>query len=106
MPNDFSEKLCLSNLGSGQLERDFQSAYVEVLESLKHGQKGNIKIDIEIKRVPDTQTMVSLTHSLKMTKPVEKKSSVCQVTGDNKLNTDKPLEPVDNISFFDKKEAK
>lgn len=86
---NFEEKLCLSNVASGNLEREFQNIYRDIVGSLKHGEKAKVTINLDFSRVANTDTMMNLTYQITTKLPPKKKASVCQITGDNTLKTDK-----------------
>lgn len=102
---NFGIPLTLSTACSGKLEEEFQRLYPAMLAQLKESDKATITITLDMKRVPDTTTMLNLTYKIKPTWPAKAKSSVCQITGDNKLKTDEPVAPVKVVNIFDK-EAK
>lgn len=103
---DFSAPLTLSSACGGKLEAEFQRLYPAMLAQLKQGDKATIAITLELKRVPETTTMLNLTYKIKPTWPAKAKSSVCQITGDNKLKTDEPEAPVKVVNMFDKEASK
>jgi len=93
--------LSLSNLCGGQLEEQFQELVPKIISQLKEGQKGTISISIDFKRVPETTTMVTTSYSLSHKFPSVKKTSFCQVTGDNRLKTEPPKEKPKLVNMFD-----
>lgn len=99
---DFKVPLTLSTACSGKLEEEFQHLYPAMLAQLKEGDKATITITLDLKRVPDTATMLNLAYKIKPTWPAKSKSSVCQITGDNQLKTEEPPAPVKIVNMFDK----
>lgn len=83
--------LSLENVCNGELNEEFQSIIPLVMSQLKHGGKASIGITLEIKRIDNTDTMVSVSYKMKHTVPPTVKSSICQVTGDNMLKTEEPI---------------
>ena len=55
------EKLTLSNVCDGKLDKQFQRKYPEVLANLKDGQKATVTISIAIARPEGSATMVGIT---------------------------------------------
>jgi hypothetical protein len=51
-----------------------------------------VSINIAFKRVPDTATMINASYKITPKFPSKGKASICQITGDNKLKTDAPVE--------------
>lgn len=87
--------LKLNTVCQGKLEEAFQDIYPALIASMKPGDKAGIGITMEFKRVEETDTMVSVSFKITPKFPVMSKASICQVTQDNKLKTDKPVEQVD-----------
>lgn len=97
---DFKTPLTLSNMCGGKLEQEFQDLYPAMLTQLKHGDKATVTITIDMKRVPETNTMLNLSYKITPRFPAKSKSSVCQITGDNKLKTEEPPAPVKVVNMF------
>lgn len=91
--------LSLANVCAGQLEEEFQKLYPTLVASLKHGDKAGLTITLELKRVPDTDTMVSVNYRVAPKFPSKSKTSVCQLTGDHKLKTEPPVQKVVSMSL-------
>jgi hypothetical protein len=98
---DFKVPLTLSTVCGGKLEEEFQHLYPALLSQLKHGDKATINITLEMKRVQDTATMLNLSYKITPRFPAKSKSSVCQITGDNKLRTEEPQVPVKVVNMFE-----
>jgi hypothetical protein len=90
----------LSTICGGQLEGQFQELVPKIIANLKEGQKGTISISIDIKREPDTQTMVTTSYKLSHKMPSIKKTSFCQITGDGHLKTEPPKEKPKLVDMF------
>lgn len=90
----------LSTICGGQLEEQFQDILPRMVAGLKEGQKGTISITVDIKREPDTQTMVTTTYKLAHKMPATKKTSFCQITGDGHLKTEPPKEKPKLVDMF------
>lgn len=90
MAGDFSVPLSLSTICQGNLEKEFQRIYPELVEALGEKDKASITITITMYRVPNTTTMISTDYKLKATFPPLTKSSVCKITQGGKLQTDAP----------------
>lgn len=82
----------LSTICAGGLEAQFQSLYPALISQLKEGNSSSVSIGISFKRVPDTATMVNVSYKITPRFPAKGKASICQITGDNKLKTDAPVE--------------
>lgn len=105
MNTDFNQDLSLANVCAGDLERDFQKMYPDLVAALKEGNKASVSITIEMGKVPNTTTMINMSYSITPKFPARKKAGVCQIADKGKLRTERPLEPVKTLSLFDK-EAK
>ncbi|SMC64133.1 hypothetical protein [Sporomusa malonica] len=92
--------LSLSTLGGGAMEEQFQQLIPALLSQLKHGQKASISIGIDFKRVDNTDTMITTSYRLTPKFPAISKASICQVTGDNRLKTDAPIEKPKLVNLF------
>jgi len=99
------ENLTLSTIGGGELDARFQALIPGIMANLKHDQSASVTIKIDIKRIKDTTMMVGVSYSLSPKYPAVKKSSVCSVTGENKLLTDKVQPTPEKISLFDERKA-
>ncbi|ABR48549.1 hypothetical protein Amet_2395 [Alkaliphilus metalliredigens QYMF] len=107
MAGDFSAELNLATLINGELNDEFKSLYQDVLKSLKKGEKGKVTINVHINRIQDMDTMVGIEYDIKSQKPTRRKSSMAvikDVDGQLSLMTDRPKEPLDNITML--KQAK
>ena len=84
--------ISLSTICTGGLEEQFQSLYPALLSQLKEDQQASLSISITFKHIPDTTTMVSASYKITPRFPAKGKASICQITGDNKLKTEAPVE--------------
>ena len=98
---DFNVPLTLSTACEGKLEEEFQNLYPAILSQLRHGDKATVNITLEFKRVPDTTTMINLGYKVTPRFPAKSKASVCQLTGDNRLQTEKPQRPFKVAKLFE-----
>ncbi len=98
---DLRTPLALGTICGGQLEEEFQRMYPAILSQLKAGDKAKITINIELKRVPETNSMINLSYKIKPTFPDKTKASICQQTGDNKLHTEEPPEKIKVVNMFE-----
>lgn len=89
----------LSTLCNGELENLFQSNVPSLLSQLGHGQKATLSLNLEFTRVPNTDTMINIKATAKPTYPSRVKVAVGQITGDCKLQVDKPSEKVVQMSL-------
>ncbi len=55
---------------------------------------------MDFKRMKDTATMFDVTYKITPKFPAQSKSSLCQVTGDCKLVTEKPAPKAEVVSLF------
>lgn len=101
---EFNAPLTLSTVCGGKLEEEFQELYPAVLANLKQDDKAALNITINIKRVPETSTMISLEYKITPKFPARRRASICQETGDFKLKTEEP-QKAQVLSLFSK-EAK
>ena len=90
-------ELSLSTLCGGELEKRFQDLYPNILSALKDGEKATVGITLEFSRIKDMSTMVNVGYKIKQTMPAQGRASICQVTADNKLKTDKPVPQPEQI---------
>lgn len=97
----FEAELSLATVCGGMLEEEFQALYPLLLASLREDKdKASINITIEMQRVPETSTMVKLAYRIKPAYPSKAKASVCQISGDNKLMTEKPNKKTEQLKIF------
>lgn len=82
------QSLNLSSLSGGQLNKEFEAAYKDIVDSLNHGEKATITIKVELSRIPDTQTMFNVKHDIKVANPPIKKSSICKIENGELLTED------------------
>ena len=90
-------ELSLSTLCGGELEKRFQDLYPNILSALKDGEKATVGITLEFSRIKDMSTMINVGYKIAPRFPQQGRNSICQVTGDNKLKTDKPVPEPDQI---------
>jgi len=87
---DLSVPLSLTTICGGELDREFQEMYPRLLAAMGSEDKTGITITVEMKRLPDTSTMISLQYTIKPNFPSRKKVSICQSTSDGKLLAERP----------------
>lgn len=63
--NEKQQVLNLTNICDGKLEAEFEEMYKDALRKISKGQKAKITINIEMLRVPDTDTIVELGYNIK-----------------------------------------
>ncbi|MEI6286197.1 MAG: hypothetical protein WCP79_06810 [Bacillota bacterium] len=97
-----TELLTLSTIGGGELDERFRALIPAIMAQLKHDQKASISISIDFRRIQDLATMVSTTFRITPKYPALKKVSLCQVTGDNNLKTEKAQPKPEKISLFER----
>lgn len=90
MSENSSVPLSLSTICEGNLEKEFQQLYPELVNSLGEKDKASVNITITMYRVPNTATMVTLDYKLKATFPPLARSSICAITEGGKLQTNAP----------------
>lgn len=107
MPNsEYEVPLSLSNVCGGKLDMEFQEKYQAAMATLKEGQKATITINLELSRVKGTSTMVNVGYKLTPKFPAVGDNSVCQIDGDGKLLTEKPVkDQIKVVSMFENKGA-
>lgn len=62
--NEKQQVLNLTNICDGKLEAEFEEMYKDALRKISKGQKAKITINIEMLRVPDTDTIVELGYNI------------------------------------------
>lgn len=98
-------QVSLTTICGGALEEQFQSLIQAIIPQIKHGQKGSIAINIDFKRVENTSTMVTTSYKMTPKFPAISKASICQVTGDNRLKTEAPVERPKVVNLFNSGEG-
>jgi len=93
---DLEVPISLSTICGGDLEKRFQDVYPNILAAIREGEKATIGITLEFKRIPETST-VAVGFKMAPHFPAQGRSSICQVTADNKLKTDKPVPQTEQI---------
>lgn len=96
----FDTHQSLGAVCGGDLDRDFQDLYPRILAAMKGGDKGKIVIELEMQRMPETPSITTFKYSITPKFPARKKASLCQVTGDGKLLTEKPMEKPKVVPLF------
>lgn len=92
--------LGLETINEGELQKDFETILPKIIgEFQQGGDKATISINIELKRVPDTSSLVSSTYKIAYHLPSKRKTGMC-VIKDTQLKTD----PVPVNLFAKKKE--
>ena len=90
----------LSTVCGGAMDEQFQKLIPALMSQLRQGQTASVAMTISFKRVPDTDTMISTTYKLTPRFPATSKASICQVTGDNRLKTEAPIEKPKVVNLF------
>jgi len=90
----------LSTVCAGDLEQRFQEIIPQLISRLGQGQKANISINLEFKRVPDTNTMVSTSFTITPKYPALKKASICQIVDGFGLKTEAPVDKPKVVNMF------
>lgn len=94
------QQLTLSNVCRGELEKDFQKLYPEIVSKLKKDQTGAITIKLSFNRKDEGQ-MVWLGYELSHTMPKQKKIHYAQISESGKLKTEAPPpEKSPNLKLF------
>lgn len=102
---DLEAELSLATVCQGELEEAFQELYPKVVAAMKQGDKASLDITIGIEKMKDSDIMYALSYSIKPKFPARSRASICQITGDGRLKTDKPVPKPEVLSLFSK-EAK
>jgi hypothetical protein len=87
------EELNLSNFARGELEKDFQRMYREVLSQITGKEKGTITITLSLQRIENTDMMVDTSYTIKKAVPAKAKKAMAMIT-ESGILTEKPKEPV------------
>jgi len=92
--------ISLSTVCGGDLEQRFLEIIPQLISRLGQGQKANIAISLEFKRVPDTTTMVSTSFTITPKYPATKKASICQIIDGYGLKTEAPVDKPKVVNMF------
>ncbi len=92
MDFNMREELALNNFARGDLEKDFQKMYREVLSQIQGKEKGTIAINLTLQRIENTDMMVDTSYTIKKTVPAKAKKAMAMIT-ENGILTEKPKEP-------------
>lgn len=103
---DMEVELSLATVCQGKLEEAFQDLYPKIVAAMKQGDKAGLAINIGLEKMKDSDLMFALSYSISPKFPSRSRASICQVTNDYTLKTDKPVPRAEVVSLFDKKEAK
>lgn len=85
MIGQYEVPLTLATVCGGALEEEFQKAYPGLVKNLKQGEKATVTITLEIKRVPETTSMMSLSYKVAAKAPARSNATVAQIFGSDKL---------------------
>lgn len=103
--DDFTTPVNLSTICEGNLEDEFQRMYPEVVAALNDPKdKGSITITIDLKRVAETASMLTTSYKIKPTFPAVSRSSMCRISGENKLQT--IARKIKQLTLLDKQREK
>ena len=93
--NEKQQVLNLTNICDGKLEAEFEEMYKDALRKISKGQKAKITINIEMLRVPDTDTIVELGYNIKSTLP-----AICSYADDFTVKVDVNEKPELEVLTF------
>lgn len=86
--NEKQQVLNLTNICDGKLEAEFEEMYKDALRKISKGQKAKITINIEMLRVPDTDTIVELGYNIKSTLPAISRRAIGSYADDFTVKVD------------------
>lgn len=100
-------KLSLTNVCDGLLEQKFQEEYPKILHDLKQGKKATITMKIDVQRMDDSETLLTMASSFDVKMPASpKKQKIYSLNAnDFTVQTEKPKDPdeLQTVLKFDKK---
>lgn len=103
MDFNMREELSLSNFCRGELEKEFQTAYREVLRQIEGKEKGTIDVKIILQRIENTDMMVDTSFTIKKTVPAKAKKFMAVIT-EKGILTEKPKEQnLKVVNMFEEK---
>ena len=98
--NEKQQVLNLTNICDGKLEAEFEEMYKDALRKISKGQKAKIPINIEMLRVPDTDTIVELGYNIKSTLPAISRRAIGSYTDDFTVKVDVNEKPQLEVLTF------
>ncbi len=98
--NEKQQVLNLTNICDGKLEAEFKEMYKDALRKISKGQKAKITINIEMLRVPDTDTIVELGYNIKSTLPAISRRAIGSYTDDFTIKVDVNEKPQLEVLTF------
>lgn len=98
--NEKQQILNLTNICDGKLEAEFEEMYKDALRKISKGQKAKITINIEMLRVPDTDTIVELGYNIKSTLPAISRRAIGSYTDDFTVKVDVNEKPQLEVLTF------
>lgn len=99
MDFNMREELSLSNFARGELEKDFQKYYREIITQLEGKGKGTISISLTFQRIENTDMMVDTSYTIKKSVPAKATKAMAVLT-ENGLLTEKPKESPKLVNLF------
>ena len=98
--NEKQQVLNLTNICDGKLEAEFEEMYKDALRKISKGQKAKITINIEMLRVPDTDTIVELDYNIKSTLPAISRRAIESYADDFTVKVDVNEKPQLEVLTF------
>ena len=98
--NEKQQVLNLTNICDGKLEAECEEMYKDALRKISKGQKAKITINIEMLRVPDTDTIVELGYNIKSTLPAISRRAIGSYAGDFTVKVDVNEKPQLEVLTF------
>ena len=98
--NEKQQVLNLTNICDGKLEAQFEEMYKDALRKISKGQKAKITINIEMLRVPDTDTIVELGYNIKSTLLAISRRAIGSYTDDFTVKVDVNEKPQLEVLTF------
>ena len=94
------DRLTLQNFCGGELAKQFEALYPDLIARCKSGEKCSVSIGITFERVADTATMVRSSYTQNTTTPGYGRASLCVMDADFGLKTEPPEEIPQPVSLF------
>lgn len=98
--SEYNTPISLANVCDGALEQEFVETYPKVLAALKKGQKGSIKITVELERPENLDTLVNIGFKITPTFPSRKRVGIAQITDKHELKVERPTEKVTQLNIL------
>ena len=98
--NEKQQVLNLTNICDGKLEVEFEEMYKDALRKISKGQKAKITINIEMLRVPDTDTILELGYNIKSTLPAISRRAIGSYADDFTVKVDVNEKPELEVLTF------